>query len=339
MNDRVSTPHNIACRQVLEFLRSELSLSGCVIYNYSEEHGVVDFIAGSLPGVVEGKSNTSLETISRLIHTGRCNYIVPDASQSAYSQHSVFCDSNPVAIVAIPIVVAGSSQKCLLCGVSFDLQANDQQNSDLLSRRPLLEFCKAQIEHANESYLRSLEDIYTIEYLTDQAYQDAMTCLLNRNGWEAAIASVIGNGFGFHECVTVFVIDVDGLKALNDTKGHAAGDNAIRTVATTLQRYFKIEDGASLTVEMPFIARTGGDEFFGLLFDCDDEAAQAVARSMSHELLQRGVSVSIGFACCRSARKLPDAIVNADEAMYLQKSRLEPMQHDLLGDQKVSGSN
>ena len=345
MSDRRSTQYNVACRRILEFMRSELALSGCVIYHSDDEHGdnehgddkngIVEFIAGNVPGVVEGKSNSSLENISLLINAGKCDCIVPDISQSVYSQHNVFDELNPVAILAMPLANRDDSQRSMICGISFD-----HCNSDLSNRRRVLEFCKSQIEHVSDSFTQSIHDSHTIESLTDQAYQDSMTGLFNRNGWEAAIATVMGSGFGIHDCVSVFVLDVDGLKALNDSQGHAAGDEVIRTVAAVLQRYFEVEDKDPSSHDSPFVARTGGDEFVGMLFDCNDEEAHAVSVGITSELFQLGVSVSVGFASCRSVRRLPEAIINADEAMYLQKARLELEQLDTVAvaQLKASGS-
>ena len=328
MNDCMSTQYKLSCRRILEFLRSELGLAGCFVYHNSDENGVVEFIAGNIAGVVEGDSNASLDSISYLVRSGGCNRIVPDCRQSLYAEHGVFQELNPVAIVAMPLTNIDGTQESIVGGVSFE-----PNKTSLSGQRSLLEFCASQLDQVRTSFLQRLDDSLTIEMLTEQAYQDSMTGLFNRNGWEAAIAAAIANGFSKNVSVSVFVVDVNNLKALNDTQGHAAGDEVIRQVAKSLKKYFETQSGAPHVQNESFVARTGGDEYMGLLYDCDDETALTVSASISEELLAKGVSVSVGFASCRSSRRLSTAIENADEAMYLRKAQIN--EADVQADTKL----
>lgn len=316
MNRSSTTQYNIACRRTLEFLRSELALCGCVIYH--QKSGVL-FAAGDVPGVTEGEANSSIDSIFDLQLTGGCSSIVPDATRSAYRDHNIFDELKQLAIVAALIPTSEEFGNTLVCGISYGRPRNN-----LCDYQSLLDFCTRQFEDSIHSFERSLDDIHTIECLTEQAYRDAMTGLLNRNGWEAALTTTIANGFEGHVNASVFVVDVDDLKELNDTLGHAAGDEAIRQVAVVLQQVFEPGGTAPFADNEPFVARTGGDEFIGILFDCDDEAANKVKLKVGIELYLLGYSVSIGSATCRQARKIPAAIVNADEAMYLAKSQAKP---------------
>ncbi len=316
MDDCLLAQYKLTCRQILEFLRTELALDACVVYHTGTEHSSTEFLVGNLPGVAEGAPHTSLDKIVKLVHTGRCNNIVTNIEQSLYPEHEVFLSLDPKAIIAIPLTHNDLSAQSVLCGISFE-----HSPVKLLNQRSLIEFCAGQIDSAKVNLVQKLENFQTIESLTEQAYQDSMTGLFNRNGWEAAMAVEIASGFSEGLYVSVFVVDVDNLKALNDTQGHAAGDEVIQQVAFVLKERFKPNRVEPHAHNQSFVARTGGDEFIGLLFDCDDEAAQTVSTGISDELLALGVSVSIGFASCRSSRKLPEAVINADEAMYLQKSR------------------
>lgn len=86
-----------------------------------------------------------------------------------------------------------------------------------------------------------------------------------------------------------------------------------------LQEYLVPENSGFGFSDLSVLARTGGDEFMGLLFGCNDEEAQALISKIKEELSFFSISISIGSSSCGSAQKLAEAIVNADEAMYLQK--------------------
>jgi len=316
--------YKLNSRRVLEYLRAELSANACVVYHKNDEAGVAEFIIGHLPGVIEGEANSSLDSIVHLVLTGGCNHIVTDVSQTLYRKHNVFHEHNLVAVASVPLTGIDELHNSIVVALSFN-----QNTVDWIAKQSLLEFCAAQLNVLRENYLQNINDVKAIESLTEQAYQDSMTGLLNRNGWEAEIAVNIANGFSDSLSVSVFVVDVNNLKILNDTHGHAAGDLVICQVATVLKKYFSSEQIDFELCDKSFVARTGGDEYMGLLFDSDDVHAQIVSSKITDELSELGVSVSIGISCCTNSNKLPDAILNADEAMYEQKTRIHSGEHNL----------
>lgn len=111
---------------------------------------------------------------------------------------------------------------------------------------------------------------------------------------------------------SLLVLDLDGFKAINDERGHAAGDAVLVAVGRVWAAHIRAEDT---------LARVGGDEFVAVLAETDTATARAVVNrliaSTSSEL-----SVSIGVATAATTDAGPAAIVaRADEAMYRQKGR------------------
>jgi len=106
----------------------------------------------------------------------------------------------------------------------------------------------------------------------------------------------------------VLIADVDGFKNINDSRGHAAGDDVLRAMAALLR-------SAAPAGGRAF--RIGGDEF-ALLFECDDEnQAEQIGwqlRSRARERL--GSTVSVGLALAGDGESDEAVVACADEALY-----------------------
>jgi diguanylate cyclase (GGDEF)-like protein len=119
--------------------------------------------------------------------------------------------------------------------------------------------------------------------------------------------------------VSVLVADLDGLKAINDRLGHAAGDEALRHAASVLRSAFRLED---------VVARIGGDEFAALMVGADAAAAEAAlmrvdtfAQRHRAEGCACGMALSAGVATALPGESLVEALHIADVMMYESRSR------------------
>jgi diguanylate cyclase (GGDEF)-like protein/PAS domain S-box-containing protein len=117
--------------------------------------------------------------------------------------------------------------------------------------------------------------------------------------------------------ISVIMLDVDGLKEINDTLGHAAGDKMLKQTASVLLSVFRTED---------IIARIGGDEFVVLLPGADYTVVDKAIRRIRDVLDQSatvmgglGLSLSIGAATAEHPEQLQDTFILADERMYQDK--------------------
>lgn len=152
-----------------------------------------------------------------------------------------------------------------------------------------------------------------------QAERDGLTGLSNRIGLDASLRRLAD---GRPRPVGVVFIDLDGLKAVNDTQGHDAGDTLIRVAARRLRRSGRRDD---------LVARLGGDEFVLLAPGLGDpDVTVRLARSVlasfaepvvgPHGVLVDGIRASVGVAVAAHPGEVADALVRADLAMYAAKS-------------------
>ena len=156
------------------------------------------------------------------------------------------------------------------------------------------------------------------ERFRELAGRDELTGLPNRRAFREHYRRVVARSHRFHEPISFLLVDLDGLKEINDRWGHMAGNAALRHVARIVRERKRTEDLA---------ARWGGDEFVLLLPGADEDAAERVAREILRAA-QRAVlktppgpvTVTIGVATGVAASPRHDFFAAADRALYEGKS-------------------
>lgn len=144
---------------------------------------------------------------------------------------------------------------------------------------------------------------------------DELTGLLNRRGALRAVKDVLDKGAASH---AVILVDVDDLKGINDSHGHAAGDAFLAKVAEAMKTSTRAVD---------ICARLGGDEFLIFATGCDLDAATEIARRIISKVYAEDSTagrshfgVSIGI-CVESAPLDYDTMYrSADQALYSAKA-------------------
>ncbi|WP_229074442.1 diguanylate cyclase domain-containing protein [Actinoplanes sp. DH11] len=142
------------------------------------------------------------------------------------------------------------------------------------------------------------------------AETDALTGLPNRRAWQRAVQQAETRYARLADPTVIAMLDLDGLKAVNDTRGHAAGDAYLVAAAIAVQRALRESD---------VVARLGGDEFGLLLTHCPEDQAPLVVARVHAELEAAGVEGSIGWAAVTMAGGFAGAVEQADAAMYATK--------------------
>jgi len=145
---------------------------------------------------------------------------------------------------------------------------------------------------------------------------DALTNVLNRYG----IGQFIGALGITRVSASVIVIDLDHFKRINDERGHAAGDRVLRTMGEILSSSIRNTDA---------VGRWGGEEFVLVCPGASLSDAADLAEKLRHRVLQTNfipehplpITASFGVATSGAAQNFEDVFRQADQALYLAKSR------------------
>lgn len=153
--------------------------------------------------------------------------------------------------------------------------------------------------------------------LRHKAYHDSLTGLPNRTLFADRLRQALARARRYGHRVAVLLIDVNGFKQINDTFGHAAGDEVLVEIAARLQAQIRQTDT---------VARWGGDEFSAVLSDVRtaEDAARAARRLLAAFRTpmrlagrQLGVTITIGISLFPTDGEAPDDLLRrADHAMY-----------------------
>jgi diguanylate cyclase (GGDEF)-like protein len=175
-------------------------------------------------------------------------------------------------------------------------------------------------------YRKFSKDKLEEEKETSRAFQnmantDSLTGVRNKHaysGYETAVNQQIQAGE--LEKLAVVVGDINGLKYVNDTQGHAAGDQLIKDACALICEYFT--HGA--------VFRVGGDEFVVLLqgkgYDTVHEVIGELNRKIEENIKKDAVVISIGYSLLNQGdQQLRDVFERADQMMYERKKELKSM--------------
>lgn len=141
---------------------------------------------------------------------------------------------------------------------------------------------------------------------------DHLTGALGRGVGLAAVRREMDRAERTGEQLVLAFVDTVGLKAINDTRGHAAGDRALEAVATTLKQGLRSYD---------LVARVGGDEFVCTHLGQSKEQVDARYGVLSRKLAagSNGARVTVGLATLREGDSLGELVDRADQAMLADR--------------------
>jgi len=177
---------------------------------------------------------------------------------------------------------------------------------------------KSTIRRLKTQLARALARIEELQAFADT---DFLLDIPNRRGFERELHRAIAYIKRYHAGGALIVLDVDRLKPINDSFGHAAGDSVLKAIVKTLLGHVRASD---------VIGRLGGDEFALLLWNLSETDAKAKAAALEEAIdrltfVFRGRTIaagaSAGVAILGPHTELGRALEQADSAMYVRKAQ------------------
>lgn len=199
----------------------------------------------------------------------------------------------------------------------LELGANDYVIKPI-DRNELLARARTQIRR--KRYQERLRSNY--EQSLSMALTDSLTGVFNRRYVNAHLPRLLDRAIDSHKPVAVLMFDIDHFKSVNDSFGHAIGDEVLREVSARSSRNLRTFD---------LVARLGGEEFVVILPDTDGEAALIVAERLRQRIADTpfivsttggeiSVTVSIGISVGGRLGDTAEGLIRrADEALYEAK--------------------
>jgi diguanylate cyclase (GGDEF)-like protein len=230
-----------------------------------------------------------------------------------------------IAVVGTPLAVVVSLVLILLLARQVGARINAMEaNADRMQDGlPLLapEPRDDELGHLERALIESGTRVLELQgELQRQATLDPLTRLPNRRGFVPMAEHRLELAKRHHQPLALMFVDVDGLKRVNDTLGHAIGDWLIAETAYVLRTTFRASD---------LIARMGGDEFCVLFSAESDTSVEGAARRLQGSLdssnrdPERPFRLSLSAGVARfdpeDPRSLDQLMAIADERMYAKK--------------------
>jgi diguanylate cyclase (GGDEF)-like protein len=232
--------------------------------------------------------------------------LAPDAQNvPAFQDSPLTTEFGVGAYMGVPLQTGDGKLFGTLCAV--DTRARPDADEQTLA---LMQLLASLLSGVLTLELRAEEAERVAERAREESAVDELTGLYNRRGWNDLSAIEEERCRRYGHPAAVISIDVDGLKALNDSQGHAAGDGLLRRCAQAIQAVVRSHDVA---------ARPGGDEFAVLAVHSDEGGSAALERRLTDSPAAHGVS-SLGCAIRRPATGIEGALHVADLLMYDAKS-------------------
>ena len=148
--------------------------------------------------------------------------------------------------------------------------------------------------------------IYYVFSILQLTKKDALTGLLNRQAYYAETSRT------YKDITAIISLDMNGLKKVNDTYGHDAGDEALETLALCFARACKVKQSAY---------RMGGDEFAIVCHKTSEEEVKALIERIEKYVAETKYTCSVGYSYRKDGFiNLDDLLKDSDEKMYSNKA-------------------
>ncbi|GAA2720445.1 GGDEF domain-containing protein [Cellulomonas aerilata] len=297
-----------AAREVTRELRARLGMRAWMVTRAAGEHQVVLQVDDAPDGYgIDAGAVLSWDgSLCAEMVAGHGPHVAPRVADVPAFAHAPNRRHAPVeAYIGVPLVQSDGRVFGTLCAFDPEPQAQSLHDAEgLVVVQARLLSTVLELELANQELHRRAERAEA------DATMDALTQTGNRRGWDHTLAAEEARCRRYGHPACVLVIDVNGLKEVNDSRGHTAGDRLLAACAAALTDNVRTSD---------YVARLGGDEFAVLTVETDRHAGTVERERLHAALRAAGVDAAVGLGVRHPESSLQTAWRQADEAMYRDK--------------------
>lgn len=297
---------NDAAVDLLAMLRERLGFRVWIVARLKGERLTVTHVEGQAYGVRPGHQFRWSDTFCSRMAAGTAPRFAADAqSVSEYASAPLAAEFRIGSYLGAPLLGPDGRILGSLCALDpaprVGLEAGEHE---------MAETCARVLSRVLHAETKAAKQSRRLERAEAGAFCDALTGLYNRRGWDQLLKAEESRCRRHSRTACIVSIDLDDLKAVNDTGGHEKGDELIRRAATAVRSTIREQDVA---------ARVGGDEFAVLAVECGLDASAALRRRLDAGLAEAGIRASVGVARRTQDSDLLQAWRQADAAMYQVK--------------------
>lgn len=297
-----------AAQNVVKFLNTMLGFDLWVVTRANGDDYILLKVEDKGYGATEGMTYKWADTFCSRMVTGNGPNFSPDFSQTPEYLATPFYEFTKPEIksyMGVPISTSDGELFGTLCAID-----SKTREKTLISQLPMVQTFASLLGSLVTAELEAQKEKRRAERAEAESLTDILTNLYNKRGWDMLIKAeeTRAKQYGHHLCA--ISIDLDNLKKINDSQGHAKGSEYISKAGKAIQETIFPNDIAS---------RTGGDEFNILLVECDETKAQTVVGNLNRAFAAYGVEASIGMAPFNHIENVAQAIDRADQRMYEYK--------------------
>lgn len=295
-----------ATNAMIHFLRQKYALDLWMVTRTEGNDWIVLAVEESQYGVKAGTVFSWTDSFCSQMVKGLGPRIAPQSDLiDVYKSAPIASSVKIGSYVGVPITRADGSLFGTLCAID-----PNPQSEQIKDEQALIELMAGLLSSILHTELAAADAIRRAERAEVEAARDVLTSLYNRRGWDQLLEHEEDRCRRYGNPACVISLDLDALKIVNDTQGHAAGDQLITKTAAAIQSVVRLNDVA---------ARTGGDEFCILCIECTIEDAEKLTKRLRKSFDDAGVCASIGFAGRKPEHGLVAAWEQADAKMYEEK--------------------
>jgi diguanylate cyclase len=305
-----STAFRDAVASMVDGLPARTGLGTWLLVRLLDDDGsVVLAVRDDTYGVVVDQRLSEPDLPVRALIDGRGPRVARVAAEvEAYASASPGRGRPVGALAGVPVLAPDGSVFGCLFGVD-----PEPGRPELAAELPTIELLGRMLAVLLVQELERQELQRRFELAELDALTDPLTGVGNRRAWDRLLDAEEARCRRYGSVASLVAIDLDELKRVNDSHGHAAGDRLLRRTAQVIDACRRAAD---------VVARLGGDEFGVLAVECDEPAAKVLADRLRGALEAAGIRASVGHATRQPTGTLTQAWSAADAQMYAHKRRV-----------------